>query len=88
MDFLDAFLVVLQPGNLIFIIIGVISGIIVGAIPGLTATLAISLLLPFTFGLETIPALIMLMGIYCGSMFGGSITAIVRAPGTWCCNSY
>ncbi|HHU69541.1 MAG TPA: C4-dicarboxylate ABC transporter permease [Thermoanaerobacterales bacterium] len=83
MDFLDAFLVVLQPGNLIFIIIGVISGIIVGAIPGLTATLAISLLLPFTFGLETIPALIMLMGIYCGSMFGGSITAIlVRAPGT------
>jgi len=83
MDFIDALIVVMQPTNLICIVVGVLSGIIIGAIPGLTATLAIALLLPFTFGLDAIPSLVMLMGIYCGSMFGGSITAIlVRAPGT------
>lgn len=83
MDLLDAFLIVIQPGNFILLAVGVIAGIIVGAIPGLTATLAISLLLPFTFGIEAVPALVMLMGIYCGGIYGGSITAVlIRAPGT------
>ena len=50
---------------------------------GLTATLAISLLLPFTFGLDASTALIMLVGIYVGGIYGGSITAILlRTPGT------
>lgn len=79
----DALMVVLQPINLFYIAVGVIPGIIVGAIPGLTATLAIALLLPFTFTLDTVPALLMLVGIFVGGLYGGCITAIlVNAPGT------
>lgn len=74
---------VLQPLNIFFIFVGVAAGIVVGAIPGLTATLAISLLLPFTFMLSPEPALLLLLGIYVGGMYGGAITAIlIRAPGT------
>jgi len=69
--------IVFQLNNFLLLVFGVILGIIVGAIPGLTATLAISLLLPFTFGLEATSALIMLIGIYCGGIYGGSITAIL-----------
>ncbi len=61
---------------------GVTLGLVVGAIPGLTATLAIALLLPFTFRLEAVEALVMLTGIYVGGIYGGSITAItLRIPG-------
>lgn len=57
-------------------------GIFVGAIPGLTATLAIALLLPLTFGLDAVEGIAMLMGIYIGGIYGGSITAtLVRIPG-------
>ncbi len=83
MGFLDGLLMVFQLHNLVLLVLGVILGIIVGAIPGLTATLAISLLLPFTFSLEASTALIMLIGIYVGGIYGGSITAILlRTPGT------
>ncbi|MBS4023210.1 MAG: tripartite tricarboxylate transporter permease [Dethiobacter sp.] len=83
MEFLRAFIIVFEPVNFLLLTSGVILGIVVGAIPGLTATLAISLLLPFTFGLSAIPALIMLLGIYVGGIYGGSITAIlIRTPGT------
>lgn len=79
---LDALIVVFQPMNFLLMIVGVFIGIIFGAIPGLTATLAIALLVPFTFNLEPIPALLLLLGIYNGGMFGGSITAItIRTPG-------
>jgi putative tricarboxylic transport membrane protein len=61
---------------------GVFLGIIVGAIPGLTATLAIALLLPFTFSLPPATALLALTGIYVGGIYGGSITAITMGiPG-------
>lgn len=74
---------VLSPMNLLLITGGVFLGIVVGAIPGLTATLAISLLVPFTFSMEPIPALVLLLAIYCGGIYGGSITAIlIRTPGT------
>ena len=57
-------------------------GMVVGAIPGLTATLAIALLLPFTFSLPTVDALLALTGIYIGGIYGGSITTItIRIPG-------
>lgn len=83
MGFIEGLNVVLQVNNLLLLAFGVVLGIVVGAIPGLTATLAISLLLPFTFGLEASTALIMLVGIYCGGIYGGSITAILlRTPGT------
>ena len=84
MDFIaQGVMVVLTPSNLLLVAGGVFLGIVVGAIPGLTATLAISLLIPITFTMDPIPALVLLLGIYCGGIYGGSITAIlINAPGT------
>lgn len=68
---------------LVFLPLGVLTGIVVGAIPGLTATMTIGLLLPFTFTLTPLPAFILLIGIFKGAMFGGSIAAILlNCPGT------
>lgn len=87
MDFnllLNAFgTVMLNPANFFFVFIGITSGIIVGALPGLTATMGCALLIPFTFGLAPIQGLLMLMGIFCGGIYGGSISGIlIRTPGT------
>ena len=61
---------------------GVVLGLVVGAIPGLTATLGVALLLPVAFTLPATEALMMLLGIYVGGIYGGSITAItIRIPG-------
>ena len=62
---------------------GTAVGIMVGAIPGLTATLAMALLLPFTYTLSPLTFLGMMAGIYNGSMYGGAIPAILmKIPGT------
>ncbi|MBI4241366.1 MAG: tripartite tricarboxylate transporter permease [Candidatus Rokubacteria bacterium] len=80
--FLDSVRVIFQPMNILLNIAGMFFGILFGAIPGLTATVAISLLIPFTFGLPPVPSLILLLSIYAGGMYGGSITAItIRTPG-------
>jgi len=64
-------------------VLGVAGGIIVGALPGLTATMALALMLPFTFSMNPETALIMLGGIYIGAIYGGSISAIlINTPGT------
>lgn len=68
---------------LLFLLIGTIGGIVVGAIPGLTSTMSIAILLPFTFMFEPISGLCLLLGIYSGSVYAGSIPAILlRIPGT------
>jgi len=73
---------VLHPALLGLTAGGVALGLFVGAVPGLTATLAIALLLPFTFHLPMAEALVMLTGIYVGGIYGGAITAItIRIPG-------
>lgn len=84
MDFITyGFMQVFTLQNFLLMLGGVFFGTVVGAIPGLTATLAISLLIPFTFGMEAIPSLVFLLSIYCGGIYGGCITAIlVNAPGT------
>lgn len=70
-------------GNLHFLIIGVAAGIIVGAIPGLSGSTGIILMLPFLIYIDPPSALIMMSGLFCGSMFGGSIASIlVSTPGT------
>lgn len=62
---------------------GVVLGIGVGAIPGLTATMAVAVLTSFTFGMETKSAIAMLLGIFVGGVYGGSISAILmKIPGT------
>lgn len=69
--------------NFIAIAIGVFLGVVIGAIPGLTTTMAVALALPFTFSMEPVSAILLLVGIYKGGMYGGSITAIlIRTPGT------
>ncbi len=74
---------VLSLGTTLFIGLGVLLGIIVGAIPGLTATMLIALSLPFTFSMDPIPAISMLVGMYVGGVSGSLITAIIlRMPGT------
>ncbi|WP_445010866.1 tripartite tricarboxylate transporter permease [Vreelandella stevensii] len=73
----------LAPENFLAIAIGVVIGVIVGSIPGLTATMAVALALPFTFSMEPVAAILLLVGIYKGGMYGGSITAIlIRTPGS------
>lgn len=75
--------VMLTPINFLFVFIGITAGIIVGALPGLTATMGCALLIPFTFGLPPIQGLLMLIGIFCGGIYGGSISGIlIRTPGT------
>jgi putative tricarboxylic transport membrane protein len=82
-DLLSALPNVFAFANFAAVIIGVIAGIVVGAMPGLSATMAISVLVPFTFGLEPLVALGLMAGIYNGAMYGGAIPAVLlRIPGT------
>ena len=72
----------IEPFNLVLIFCGVMVGVLVGALPGLSSPMAVALLLPFTVGLQPIPAIAMLASLYCAGTFGGSITAIlINAPG-------
>jgi len=76
------FQVALQPANLFFCFLGVLIGTLVGVLPGLGPVAAISLLLPTTFHVTPVSAIIMLAGIYYGAMYGGSTTSIlVNIPG-------
>lgn len=68
---------------IVMTLIGATAGIILGAIPGMTSTMGIALLIPFSYGMELIPSVGMLLGVFCGGMYGGSIAAIlIHAPGT------
>src|SRR5437016_13274169 len=72
----------LQPQNLFYCFIGVTMGTLVGVLPGIGPTATIALLLPATFTLNPISAIIMLSGICYGAMYGGSTTSILlNIPG-------
>ncbi len=74
---------VLSFQNLMFILIGVIIGIIFGMIPGLNTPIAVALMLPLTLSMEEVASICLLMGIYCGGMSGGLISAVLlKIPGT------
>ncbi|MBY6116678.1 tripartite tricarboxylate transporter permease [Mameliella alba] len=65
------------------LLIGSIGGVIIGAIPGVGPPVAIAILLPATFALDPLVGLVMLLGIYGSSMFGGALPAIlINTPGT------
>ncbi len=71
-----------QPMNLLFCFLGVLMGTLVGVLPGLGPVAAMSLLLPTTFHVSPVSAIILLAGIYYGAMYGGSTTSIlVNIPG-------
>jgi putative tricarboxylic transport membrane protein len=73
----------MQPHMLLTILAGVTAGLFVGALPGLTATMALAVLLPFTFTMEALQGLVALGAVYMGTIYGGSFAAIlVNTPGT------
>lgn len=86
MDFLqpvmDGFGVVLQPANLLYCLLGVVIGMLIGVLPGLGPAATIAILLPLTYGIDPVTAIIMLAGIFYGAQYGGTITSVLlRLPG-------
>ncbi len=80
---LEGFTVVFSISIFPLLVTAVAGGIIIGSLPGLTATMGVAVLLPFTFGMDSTAALVMLVGVYIGGIYGGSIAAILlRTPGT------
>jgi putative tricarboxylic transport membrane protein len=76
------FSVALQPSILVYAFVGCLIGTLVGMMPGLGPLAGISLLLPATFGLNPIIAIVLLSGVYYGAMYGGSTTSILMSiPG-------
>ncbi len=69
--------------NILMMNIGIAAGTIIGAMPGLNVIFAIAILLPLTFGMDSISGMYLMLASYCGATFGGSITAIlINTPGT------
>lgn len=76
------FSVALSPENLLYCLLGVTIGNLIGILPGIGPTAGIAILMPLTASLSPTSAIIMLAGIYYGSMYGGSITAVLlNMPG-------
>ena len=83
MVFFHSLLNILNPSVLLVMVAGSIGGIIIGAMPGLTSVMGVTLLLPFTYGMDTTTGMAMLLAISFGAIYGGSITAIlIGTPGT------
>jgi putative tricarboxylic transport membrane protein len=74
---------VFEPVALALIVIGVLVGLTMGSLPGMTATMTVAVLVSFTFGMEPAQGMMLLLGIYGGALYAGSIPAIlIRTPGT------
>ncbi|HSR12737.1 MAG TPA: tripartite tricarboxylate transporter permease, partial [Thermodesulfobacteriota bacterium] len=81
-NLLQGFQIGLSPVNLLYCFVGVLLGTLIGVLPGIGPGAAIALLLPTTFRVSPVSAIIMLAGIYYGAMYGGSTTSIlVNIPG-------
>src|SRR5678809_798169 len=86
MDFLSnlalGFSVALTPFNLLMAVAGVLVGILIGALPGVGPPSGVAMLLPLTFGMDPTSGIIMLAALYAGTMYGGTITAVlINTPG-------
>jgi putative tricarboxylic transport membrane protein len=82
-DLMTGFTLIFNPECILMIFFGTFLGIIIGALPGLTATMGVAIFSPLTFTMEPIPGIAFLLGVYCGGIYGGSITAIlIKTPGT------
>src|SRR5258705_315457 len=76
------FAVVIQPYNLVLMVLGIVLGVIIGVLPGLGGANGVAILLPLTFSMSPTSAIIMLSCIYWGALFGGAITSILfNIPG-------
>jgi putative tricarboxylic transport membrane protein len=79
---MQGFAVALQPENLLLMVVGVVLGVLIGVLPGLGGANGIAILLPLTFAMPPVSAIIMLSCIYWGALFGGAITSILfNIPG-------
>ena len=79
---INGFSLALTPTNLWYTFVGVLIGTIVGILPGIGPSASIAMLIPLTYGMEPVSGLIMMAGIYYGTKYGGSTTAIlIRTPG-------
>lgn len=82
MGLLSGFAVAVTWQNLLYCLIGVTVGQLVGVLPGIGPTTATALLIPLTYGMSPVSAIIMLSGIYYGGMYGGTITSVlINTPG-------
>ena len=69
--------------NLLMMNVGVAVGIMIGAMPGLSVAFAVTILMTMSFHMESLPAMYLMLGAYCGGLYGGSITAtLINTPGT------
>src|ERR671923_2020033 len=76
------FAVVIQPFNLLVMLVGIMLGVIVGVLPGLGGANGVAILLPLTFSMPPTSAIILLSCLYWGALFGGAITSILfNIPG-------
>jgi len=76
------FVAVLQPINLLILLIGLVLGLIVAVLPGLTLVMGVVLALPFTYGMGVLPAVVLLTAMYVSGTYGGAFTSILfRIPG-------
>ncbi|MFC6906447.1 tripartite tricarboxylate transporter permease [Halalkalicoccus tibetensis] len=81
--FFDGLSIAIGPEALLWLTVGLLLGIVLGALPGIGSPVGMAIVLPLTLPLESTMALILLIAIYSGAMFGGSIAAIlINAPGT------
>src|SRR6187431_3661604 len=81
-NLLFGFSVAVTPTNIMLCLIGALVGTLIGVLPGIGPLATIAMLLPITFNVAPVGALIMLAGIYYGAQYGGSTTAIlVNLPG-------
>src|SRR5918998_3150646 len=79
---MQGFAVALQPDNILLMLLGVSLGVLIGVLPGLGGANGIAILLPLTFAMPPVSAIIMLSCIYWGALFGGAITSILfNIPG-------
>ena len=79
----DAFALLFTVEGLLVLVLGTVLGIILGAMPGIGSTVAVAIVLPFTLTMSQAPAIILLLAVYAGSVYGGSISAIlINTPGT------
>jgi putative tricarboxylic transport membrane protein len=78
----NGFAVVLQPFNIMVMVVGILLGVVIGVLPGLGGANGVAILLPLTFSMSPTSAIIMLSCIYWGALFGGAITSVLfNIPG-------
>ncbi|MEM8818450.1 MAG: tripartite tricarboxylate transporter permease [Pseudomonadota bacterium] len=79
----DALALLLTAEALLTLLLGTVLGIVLGAMPGIGSTVAVAMVLPFTLSMGQAPAILLLLAVYAGSVYGGSISAIlINTPGT------